>query len=186
MKNFLNLKNIILIFISIILVTSCSNLDIQKLNNKANLLMKAGDIDGAISRLESINDLNPNFPQTHYNLGIAYNKKRQYDKAISSLQEALRLKNDFADAYYTLAVICEEKALSLIDKNKKPDKNTVLIINDNFKKSQIAYIQYLKLTKDSSDTEAIKNKIEFLNADIQKYDAMLNNNQNQQENPDNV
>jgi len=177
MKTFLNQKTLLIMCLSVVLLAACSNIDIQKLNNKANVLMKAGDIDGAISRLESINDLNPNFPQTHYNLGIAYHKKGDYDKAIASLEQAIRLKNDFADSYYILGVVCEEKALSLIDKNKKPDENTILTISDNLKKSQEAYSQYIKLAKNPSDTENIKNKIEALNTDIQKYDAMLNINQ---------
>jgi len=186
MKNILNSKILPIICISVIMLTSCSNIDIQKLNNKANILMKAGDVDGAISRLESINDLNPNFPETHYNLSIAYRKKGNYNKAIASLEKAISLKNDFVDAYYTLGIICEEKALTLIEKNKKTDKNNVLIISSNLKKSQEAYIQYLKLAKNPSDAESIKSKIEILNIDINKYDAMLNNNNSQENNGNNL
>lgn len=70
-------KNVLIatILMSFIL-TSCSNLDVQVLNKKAVQLINQGNTDGAISRLESINDINPHFPQTYYNLGIAYEKKR--------------------------------------------------------------------------------------------------------------
>jgi len=165
--------------ISVILLTSCSNLDIEKLNNKANDLMNTGDIDGAISRLESINDLNPGFPQTHYNLGVAYHKKGNYDKSVAELNKAIKLKPDFADAYYTLGVVCEENALNLIDQNKNNktlDEKTILTVSDNFKEAQKAYIQYINLAKNSSDTQNIKNKIETLDNDIKKYDDMLNSN----------
>jgi len=43
-----------------------SNPDVQTLNQRAVELMNSGDVKGAIARLESINDLNPNFPQNHY------------------------------------------------------------------------------------------------------------------------
>lgn len=179
MKTFIDLKSLLIVCASVILLTSCSNIDIQKLNNRANELMSSGDVDGAISRLESINDLNPNFPQTHYNLGIAYHKKGEYEKAVTSLDNAVRLKNDFAEAYYTRGVVYEEIALSLVDKNKKnktTGEKTIFSISDNFKKSQESYTQYVQLVKDSNDVEEVKSKIEALDADIKKYETMSGNN----------
>ena len=58
---------------------SMSNLDIQKLNNVAREYMDKEDYPEAIMRLRAINDLNPNFPQTYYNLGVAYQKNQDWD-----------------------------------------------------------------------------------------------------------
>lgn len=169
-----------LVIVSFLLIcsilTGCSNLDIEKLNKRANELMNAGDIDGAISRLESINDLNPNFSQTHYNLGVAYYKKKNYEKAITSLNKAIRLKSDFAEAYYTLGVIYEEIGINIIEENKKPDSKKIVTIIDSFKLAQEAYGKYVQFAKSQSDADSINSKIETLNKDIQNYNKMLENN----------
>jgi tetratricopeptide (TPR) repeat protein len=169
---------IISLFLLIFLVSACSNFDIEKLNNKANALMNSGDTDGAIARLESINDLNPNYPQTHYNLGIAYHKKKNFDKAITSLNEAIRLKKDFADAYYTIGVVYEEIALTIVEEKKNPDAKDILTILDYFKKAQGAYAQYLDLAINPTDSESVNAKIETLSNDIKKYDAIMDKKHN--------
>lgn len=166
------------VILSLALFTGCSNLDIEKLNNKANNLMSAGDTDGAIARLESINDLNPNFPQTHYNLGIAYHKKKNYEKAIASLNRAISLKKDFAEAYYTLGVIYEELGLNIIEENKHPDKKQISDIVDSFILAQEEYEKYIRLTTNTSDLDSVNTKINTLKIDIQKYSSMLENKPN--------
>lgn len=155
------------IFFSITLllfaVTGCvSNFDIQKLNNKAGKLMSAGDVDGAIARLESINDLNPNFPQTNYNLGIAYYKKGNYEKAINFLDKAIKLKSDFAEAYYSLAVTYEDIA------EDPSSKNNPNLQVDNLELAKQNYYQYLELEKDATDSESIKARIDMLDMEILK------------------
>ena len=152
-----------LIILSAIFLTSCSNLDIQTLNLKAKQLIDSGDIDGAIGRLESINDLN---------LGIAYNKKGEFDKAIKSLNEATKLNPKFADAYYSLAVIYENMALTIIEESSKEKKlaiDSVTKILENLKYSHESYAKYLTLTQNSSEKESIQVKLESLNNDISKY-----------------
>ncbi|EKE04368.1 MAG: hypothetical protein ACD_20C00085G0025 [uncultured bacterium] len=172
-----------LIILSAIFLTSCSNLDIQTLNLRAKALIDSGDIDGAIGRLESINDLNPNFPQTHYNLGIAYNKKGEFDKAIKFLNEATKLNPKFADAYYSLAVIYENMALTIIEESSKEKKlaiDSVTKILENLKYSQESYAKYLTLTQNSSEKESIQVKLESLNNDISKYQDIFIENSAEQ------
>ncbi|OGI27624.1 MAG: hypothetical protein A2287_09080 [Candidatus Melainabacteria bacterium RIFOXYA12_FULL_32_12] len=166
-----------LIVLFTLLLTSCSNLDIQTLNLKAKQLIDSGDIDGAIGRLESINDLNPAFPQTHYNLGIAYYKKGEFDKAVKSLNEAVRLDPKLGDAYYSLGVIYEDLALTDIEKASKDNKiENLEVVNkilENLKYSQESYKKYLNLTQNPSETEDIKIKLENINNDINKYQSIL-------------
>lgn len=157
----------------IFLATSCtSNLDIQTLNKKANALMQAGDIDGAISRLESINDLNPNFPQTNYNLGIAYYKKGNLKGAIASLNKAVELNRNFADAYYSLGVIYEDMAgMKESDKTSEnsPEESSKTL--EYLYRAKENYSTYLHLAKDQPDTDTVKAKIEYLTQEIQKHEA---------------
>lgn len=171
------LKTFFLITLSSFLLTSCSNLDIQTLNFKAKQLMDGGDVDGAIGRLQAINDLNPNFPQTHYNLGIAYYKKGEPDKAIESLNKALDLDNKLVDAYYTLGVIYEDIAITDIEKATK-DKSIgqLTVLNAIIKNLQSAhnfYSKYLNMGNNTTESENIKIKLESLNNDIDKYQTIL-------------
>jgi tetratricopeptide (TPR) repeat protein len=156
-----------LLFILVFLV-ACSNLDVQQLNQKAMEYMKQGDVDSAIARLESINDLNPKFPQTHYNLGIAYHKKQQYEKALASLDKATQLKSDFAQAYYTKGVIYEEMAVNLAESKdvKVQDKQKAV---EYFTKSSENFEKYLQYSPDAQDVKEVKSKIEQLNNDIKQY-----------------
>ena len=163
---------IFIILLSLCLLSSCSNLDVQTLNKKAIDLMNSGDIDGAISRLESINDLNPNFPQTQYNLGIAYHKKGKNEKAINSLNKAIKLNNKFSDAYFTLGVVYEEVADTEIDKLKNNKNPKIDVIVQNLQNSMNSYSAYLKVTTNPPDAANVNLKISQLKAEIQKYESM--------------
>ena len=166
------------VVIILALLTACSNLDVQTLNQKAVILMHQGNIDGAISRLESINDINPNFPQTYYNLAIAYDKKGKFDESIKALNIAIKLKNDFSDAYYSLGTIYEEVALADIDKLKtSKDKKAILkMIVDNYNNSQNSFSLYLKTAKNPTDKANTEEKIKEIENDIKKYESMFNAN----------
>jgi len=165
-------------------LTSCSfmsKMDAQKLNLKANKLMKSGDYQGAISRLESINDLNPGFSQTYYNLGVAYHKTENYEKAAIALKEAVKIKHDFADAYYTLGVVYEDWADKLAGNNNeseqsektelKPELKPEIkqAVADNLTKSIEFYTKYLSVKPDAPDKNDIEGKIKFLQNDLSKY-----------------
>ena len=79
-----------LCFLCIIFLTGCmSKVDINTLNEKAAGYMQNGEYDKAIERLNSINDLDPRYPSTYYNLGIAYYKKGEYIKSLENLQRAI-------------------------------------------------------------------------------------------------
>jgi tetratricopeptide (TPR) repeat protein len=141
---------------------------------KAMEYMNTGEIDKAISRLESINDLNPNFAQTHYNLGIAYHKKKEYEKAISSLKKAIDLDSKLADAYYALGVIYEDLSINLEEeikeKSKKSAEKASLEIYKNIKTSMDYYGKYTETAKNSTEIDTVKSKIEFLNNHLKKYE----------------
>jgi tetratricopeptide (TPR) repeat protein len=165
------------LFLVIIFLSSCSNLDVQLLNQKAMEYMKQGDVDSAIARLESINDLNPNFPETNYNLGIAYHKKQEYKKALASLDKATSLKPDFAQAYYTKGVIYEEIALNIIELQKTQDHKAnkdKIAISESLVNSKENFEKYLKYSPKAQDASDVNAKIEQLKNDIQHYSPESN------------
>lgn len=181
-------KKYILSFLALICLlftTSCgtklsiSNLSIQKLTNKAQKLMQAGDFEGAIGRLESINDLNPNLAENHYNLGIAYYKTDEKQKAVNSLEKAIILDEGLKDAYYTLAVIYEEFALANMEKlektgNDKEKKVNLLIkIMDDYGKARENFVIYTNRTDSSTEKEKVNKKIQEFSKEIEKTNNKL-------------
>lgn len=176
-----------------------SNPDVQTLNQRAVELMNSGDVKGAIARLESINDLNPNFPQNHYNLGVAYYKNEEYAKSIESLKKAISLNKNIADAYYTIGLAYQDMAGKEIAKLDKPDnekqvnnketespevsenpeekklsKSEVLaLIIDNLKNSKDYYTQYTDLISNSDEKTKIKEEVKIIDEDIKKYEEKI-------------
>ena len=181
----------ILITTLCLMCVGCSNLDIEKLNNKAAELMQQGDIDGAIGRLESIQDLNPNFPPTNYNLGLAYKEKKDYDKSIHYLIRAVELKPDLYQAHLSLAVIYEELSDNLIEEEVKkieksaPDSVNTLEdivftqeqqekLSQYYSKAKIALEDYLKYAPSPNDKELLKQKIVEFDKKITTYSSNTN------------
>ena len=191
---------IILMLITIPLLSSCtqviSNPDIQTLNRKAAELMNSGDIKGAIARLEAINDLNPNFPQNYYNLGIAYYQLEEYEKAIDSLKKAIELDNKNRDSYYTIGLAYNEIALLNTEKleqlknpdEKKEAENTEInvsdekplteeeltaLITESLKNSQEYLTQYINLIDKAEEIEQIEMEIGQISEELKKYEPEI-------------
>lgn len=162
--------------------TACVNkFAVQELNNKAQELLKSGNVEGAISRLESSIDLDETVFETHYNLAVAYMQAKKYDKAMQALEKVKELKPDFADTYHSIAVINEEKAYDIIsgktDEESQEDgvqKNTLTDEDKqdvcNFLGAAIDnYNTYIVKKADASDKDKVNSKIDELNKELRKY-----------------
>lgn len=203
-----NLKNKFHVILSLLIIaitfSACSNIDVQILNNKAAELMNKGDIDGAISRLESIQDLNPNFPQTNYNLGIAYKEKKDYNKALNYLEKAIKLNPKMYQAHIALSVIAEEMATQIlnkeIDKLQKQNPNKTinyldLNLNEEPRQRIIRYFtiaksgleDFIKYSPATKDNQEYNQKIKEFDQYISKFspkksmDPQKTSNQNTNE-----
>lgn len=196
------MKKIILLitvlFVSVISTACINNLAVQELNSKAKEYMEAGEIEKAICRLRSSIDLDTNVFETHYNLGVALISAKQYEEAEKSLLNAIKLKPDFADAYYSLAVAQEEKAFEMINKEQQPDEEdrqetsadepediseasepseeSKELSTEDMKKIADAlsasienYNSYLLKKPDAEDKAKIENHISTLNDELKKY-----------------
>jgi tetratricopeptide (TPR) repeat protein len=66
--------------------------------NSGNLLLEDGDIDAAIARFEAAIALDPDYPEAHHNLGVAYRRAGRRSDAVRELRRATglerRRKND--------------------------------------------------------------------------------------------
>ena len=63
--------------------------------------------------------------QAHYNLGLAYNEKGEYDKAIVSYKKAIEVKPDYADAHIRLGLVYYEEAIASLSKAIDIDSNNI-------------------------------------------------------------
>ncbi|MEI8389761.1 MAG: tetratricopeptide repeat protein [bacterium] len=195
------MKNIKILFLLALtpFLVSCtkviSNPDVQTLNQKAVELMNSGDVKGAISRLESINDLNPDFPQNHYNLGVAYYKNEEYEKSIDSLKQAISLDKNLVDAYYTIGLAYQDIAGKEIEKLNKPvgekqvnnkiedsnkpeekqltKKEILALVVEDLKNSKEYYTQYTDLASNPAEKEKISQELQNIDLDIKKYEDQL-------------
>lgn len=189
---------ITVLFVSVISTACINNLAVQELNSKAKEYMEAGEIDKAICRLRSSIDLDTNVFETHYNLGVALISAKQYEEAEKSLENAIKLKPDFADAYYSLAVAQEEQAYEKINKKDnfeqvssedgdvEVDDDVQAVGEDKEKKEELSvedkaeiannltsaienYNKYLTQKPEAEDKDKIENQVNSLNEELKKY-----------------
>lgn len=190
---------ILTILFASVLTTACiNNLAIQELNNKASEYMKAGEVDKAICRYKSSLDLDAGILETNYNLGVAYISAKNYEEAISSLKNVLKINPEFADAYYSIAVALENTAYDRINGVKpqsidcttgqtitidaqtqeiKPVKLTdsdKKIISQLFLDAVDNYNHYLSISPNAEDKDQVSAKVEDLNKELVKYTPILN------------
>ena len=141
-----------------------SNLDVQKLNNKAAEYMQSGEYDKAASRLEAVIELNPNLPGTYYNLGVAYYHMGEFEKAARELSNALIRNPELADAYYSRAVAYEDLSYSILDgegkgENYKPTEEDSNMATEYLQNAKVDFENYLKYKKDAADKDEVEKRI---------------------------
>jgi type IV pilus assembly protein PilF len=73
--------------------------------------MRAGRLKQALSSFMESHELNPDFPQVHNGLGLAYYMMGNYDKALVHFDKALELKPDYSE-------VMNSKARMLIDQGR--------------------------------------------------------------------
>jgi len=154
------------LFIAVISTACINNIAVQELNNKAQEYMQKGDYDSAINRLQASIDLDATMYETYYNLGIAATNAKKYDVAIEAFEDGIKIKPDFPDFYYSLAVAQYDFAEDLIstsddkkeitpeDKNKAEELKALAVQNAN---------KYLELKPNAEDKNDVENFIKDLN-----------------------
>ena len=158
---------ITILFVSVISTACINNLAVQELNNKAKEYMANGETEKAICRLRSSIDLDTSIFETHYNLGVALIEVKEYAEAQASLENAIKLKPDFADSYYSLAMAMENQADDIINGRTNEDKT----LNAE-QTEETAQQADAKAKKEL--TEAEKNKVvELLNGAVDNYNKYI-------------
>ena len=185
-----------ILFVSVLCSACINNIAIQELNNKAQEYMQKGDIQSAICRLESSVDLDGTVFETRYNLGVAYISAQDFKKAQEQLKEAIKIKPDFADSYYSLAVAQESEAMKLLEDDandetsvevavvpdgedeysdlKNISEQDAKILIDLLHDSLNSYNKYLELKPQTNDRSDVEAQMKYLEETAYKYALKYN------------
>lgn len=157
------------LFIAVISTACINNIAVQELNNKAAEYMQKGDYEAAMNRLQASIDLDSTMYETYYNLGIAATNAKKFEIAIEALENGLKIKPDYANFYYSLAVAQAEYAESILnpvaDEEKEDIKKEISeedkAKSTELKASALANAQkYLEMAPEAEDKATVE---EFIN-----------------------
>ena len=163
---------ITILFVSVISTACINNLAVQELNNKAKEYMANGETEKAIARLRSSIDLDTSIFETHYNLGVALIEVKDYQEAITSLENAIKLKPEFADSYYSLAMANEGLADEIINGSGKNSEETDIESDSDTQQESEQVSSAVQKTPELTETDKVK-IVELLNAAIDNYNKYL-------------
>ena len=155
------------LFIAVISTACINNIAVQELNNKAAEFMQKGDYESAMNRLEASIDLDSSMYETYYNLGIAATNAKKYEKAIEAFQNGLKVRADYANFYYSLAVAQAELAEELLEAEKVSEEDKAKATE--LKASAIENAKkYLELNPQAEDKDDVEEFLEDLTKEEQE------------------
>ena len=127
-------------------------------------------------------------------------------KAQTQLEEAIKIKPEFADSYYSLAVAKESDALKILEEDENDQTNTepqtaetqddetdglkniseeeAKYLVDTLNSSTELYKKYLELKPQSNDKEEVEAQINYLEETISKYSQKYKLGQYQEQTQD--
>ena len=152
------------LFIAVISTACINNIAVQELNNKAAEYMQKGDYEAAMNRLQASIDLDSTMYETYYNLGIAATNAKKYETAIEAFENGIKIKPEYADFYYSLAVAQAELAEELVENDEEDSKKEITEADktksQELKEQAIKNVEkYLEINSQIKDKEEVE---EFL------------------------
>lgn len=168
------------LFIAVVSTACINNIAVQELNNKAAEYMQKGDYESAMNRLQASIDLDSTMYETYYNLGIAATNAKKFDTAIEAFENGMKIKTDYPNFYYSLAVAQSEYADNLTEDKveegsteAKPATEEDKLKAVELKKSAVENLnKYLELNPQAEDKDTVETLIkdcnDFINGDTPK------------------
>lgn len=165
--------------LSLLAFTGCAGEDLvhqkslAELNTKARQMLQAGDVNGAVARLEAAHDLSPEEPNTAFNLAVAYQMQGSHDKAIALFLQLLdKPGQDKSEIQRNLGITYEAKADALEAEGKSVDGKTDPVQPEPFRQQTVdayqAALQHYQMALSGSRNAAeIQKQIEVLHAKLQ-------------------
>jgi len=150
-----NLLSFLFILTIGVFCSACVNtFAVHELNEIAAQHIEAGEIKGAISRLESSIDLDPNIYESRYNLAVTYITANRCQEAVEQIEEAKKLTKNEPAVFYTAGSAYECAARNLMEE-KTPEKAFVpikFLTEEQEIKAGQKSIEYLKLAIENMET----------------------------------
>lgn len=151
------------LFIAVISTACINNIAVQELNSKAAEFMQKGDYESAINRLQASIDLDSTLFETYYNLGIASTNAKKYDLAIEAFENGIKIKSDYVNFYYSLAVAQAEYYEEIIEEAEDKDKKLSEELQakaESLKLSALSNAEkYIELAPQADDIDDVKELI---------------------------
>lgn len=186
---------ILLLFILTISLISFAqemNPEAGKLYNEGNSLLKAGNYNGAISNYDKALGIEKDY-RIYYQKGVAQKKANDLNGSKASLEECIKLKNDFEPGYnalggvyfsmgnYTEAINKFEKVLTLSNNasvTKKVKKNMSLAYtklgNDEISKGNVQKaVEYLTKAVENDNYDAAYLSLAKLYSELGEWDKSI-------------
>ena len=174
----------VMILMIAVFSTACiNNFAVQELNNKAKSYLDQGNYNAAISRLQASIDLDNTIFETHYNLGIACTNAEKYPEAIKAFNDAIKIKPEIKDTYYSLAVAEENYARTLYSKKYKviqnPDGSEKLEFTsreevlDMFKNAMNSYNNFLNMQPAQDEIALVNKQIDRIKTDMEEVELQV-------------
>lgn len=116
----------------------------KELINKAKQNLKKNP-DSAIESCNRATELDENYVDAYYHLGLAYNNKRRYDAAIQNLSKAVRLNANHAESWNNMGLAYEAK--NMLDDSIESYRKAVAI-DPNYSSAYFNMANVYKLKKE--------------------------------------
>ena len=189
------LKFVFILFLGVMCSACVNKFAVYELNHLAYEHIENGDADGAISRLESSVDLDPDNYESRYNLASIYIGKGKCHKALEHMDVAINLVKNEPVANYTLAIACDCAATEIYEETNKngekvkkeyPDPIQAQIVAleeySLLKRANENFEIYLKLVPNVEDAyviyDIVKENTKRLEELTEKYGHAINANNN--------
>ncbi|MDE2589300.1 MAG: O-antigen ligase family protein [Patescibacteria group bacterium] len=124
--------------------------DITYWKSRVRVMYTLSQINGqylepALEALLKANQLAPTDAKISYNLGLLYAQAGQLDAGVSTLQETVKLKPDYRDAYYALGLLLHQEAVD--------PKNQTRVINPEKQQQAVTTLHYILDTLHQDDAQ---------------------------------
>lgn len=137
------LSFLFILFIGVISSACVNMFAVSELNQIAKEYLDNGDVNSAISRLESSVDLDGEIYESRYNLAVSYLRVDNCKGALEQIQAALALEPNEPAALYTAGVAYTCVASEFYEKKDK-DGNIEYIKYDTPQKDYAIALDYIK------------------------------------------
>jgi tetratricopeptide (TPR) repeat protein len=95
-------------------LVGCEQKSAFELTDEGLALVRAGKSSAALRRFEAAIQADPDYPFGYYYAAGLYNERRDWERAERYLARTIELRPDYANAYYTLGFVLENRAKHLL------------------------------------------------------------------------